>query len=162
MTQQFDSCVYIWKNKNTNSKRHRYPNAHSSIIHNAKLWKQPKCPSTEEQIKQIWHIKTIEYSAQFSSVTQLCLTLCSSMDCNTPGLPVHNQLPEFTKTYVHWVSDAIPPSHPLLSPSPPAFNLSQHQGLFKWVSSLLQVAKVLGGSALASVLPINIQDWFTF
>ena len=65
------------------------------------------------------------------------------MDCSTPGLPVHHQLPEFTQTHVHWVSDAIQSSHPLLSPSPPTFNLSQHQGLFKWVSSLHQVAQVL-------------------
>ena len=65
------------------------------------------------------------------------------MDCSTPGLPVHHQLLEFTQTHVHWVSDAIQPSHPLSSPSPLAFNLSQHQGLFKWVSSLYQVAKVL-------------------
>ena len=65
------------------------------------------------------------------------------MDCSTPGLPVHHQLLEFTQTYVHWVSDAIQPSHPLSSPSPPSFNLSQHQGLFQWVSSLQQVAKVL-------------------
>ena len=65
------------------------------------------------------------------------------MDCSTPGLPVHYQLPEFIQTHVHWVSDAIQPSHPLSSPSPPAFNLSQHQGLFQWVSSSRQVAKVL-------------------
>ena len=65
------------------------------------------------------------------------------MDCNMPGLPVHHQLPEFTQTHGHRVSDAIQPSHPLLSPSPPAFNLSQHQGLFKWVSSSHQVAKAL-------------------
>ena len=65
------------------------------------------------------------------------------MDYSTPGLPVHYQLLEFTQTHVHWVGDAIQPSHPLSSPSPPAFNLSQHQGLFKWVSSLHQVAKVL-------------------
>ena len=65
------------------------------------------------------------------------------MDCSTPGLPVHHQLPEFTQTHVHWVGDAIQPSHPLLSPSLPAFNFSQHQGLFKWVSSLHQVANVL-------------------
>ena len=57
------------------------------------------------------------------------------MDCSTPGRPVHHQLPEFTQTHVHWVSDAIPLSHPLSSPSPPAFNLSQHRGLFQWVSS---------------------------
>ena len=65
------------------------------------------------------------------------------MDWITPGLPVHHQLLEFTQTHLHWVSDALQPSHPLSSPSPPAFNLSQHQGLFKWVSSLHQVAKVL-------------------
>ena len=82
-------------------------------------------------------------SVQFSSVTQSCLTLCDPMDCSTPGLPVYHQLLEFTQTHVHWVSDAIQLSDPLSSPSPPAFNLSQHQGLFKWVSSLHQVAKVL-------------------
>ena len=69
--------------------------------------------------------------------------LCDPMDCRTPGLPVHHQLPEFTQTHVHWVSDAIQPSHSLSSPSPPAFNLSQHQGLFKLVSSLHQMAKIL-------------------
>ena len=79
-------------------------------------------------------------SSQFSSVAQSCLTLCDPMDCSTPGLPVHHQLPEFTQTHVHWVGDAIQPSHLLSSPSPPALNLSQHQGLFKWVSSSHQVA----------------------
>ena len=74
---------------------------------------------------------------------QSCLTLCNSMDCSMSGLPVHHQLPQSTQTHVHWVSDAIQPSHLLLSPSPPALNPSQHQGLFKWVSSLHQVAKVL-------------------
>ena len=83
------------------------------------------------------------HSVHFSSVAQSCPTLCDPMDCSTPGLPVHHQLPEFTQTHVHWVGDAIQPSHPLLSPSPPAFNLSQHQGLFQWVSSSNQVAKVL-------------------
>ena len=80
---------------------------------------------------------------QFSSVVQLCLTLCDSMNRSMQGLPVHHQLPESTQTPVHWVSDAIQPSHPLSSPSPPALNLSHHQGLFKWVSSLPQVARVL-------------------
>ena len=80
---------------------------------------------------------------QFSSVTQSCPTLCDPMDCSTPGFPVHHQLPEFTQTHVHQVGDAIQPSYPLLSPSPPAFNLSQHQGLFQGVSSLHQVARVL-------------------
>ena len=69
---------------------------------------------------------------QFSSVQSLsCPTLCDPMSCSTPGLPVHHQLPEFTQTHVHRVSDAIQPSHPLSSPSPPALNLSQHQGLFQ-------------------------------
>ena len=80
---------------------------------------------------------------QFSSLAQSCPTLGDPMDHSTPGLPVHYQLPEFTQTHVHWVSDAIQPSHPLSSPSPPAFNLSQHQSLFKQVSSSPQVAKVL-------------------
>ena len=80
---------------------------------------------------------------QFSSVAQLCPTLCDPMNCSTPGLPVHHQLPESTETHVHCVDDAIQPSHPLSSPSPPALNLSQHQGLFKQVSSPHQVAKLL-------------------
>ena len=68
---------------------------------------------------------------QFNSVTQLCLTLCNPIDCSIRGFPVHHQLPEFTQTHVHWVSDAIQLSHPLLSPSTPTFNLSQNQGLFQ-------------------------------
>ena len=68
---------------------------------------------------------------QFSLIAQLCSTLCDPMDCSTPGLPLHHQLPEFTQTHVHWVSDAIQPSHPLLSSSPPTFNPSQHRGLFQ-------------------------------
>ena len=84
-------------------------------------------------------IKT--FSVQFSSVAQSCPTLCNPMDCSTPGLPVHHQLSEFMQTHVHRVGDAIQPSHLLLSPSPPALNLSQHQGLFQWVSSLYQLAK---------------------
>ena len=76
-------------------------------------------------------------------VTKLYLAFCNPMNCSTPGFPVHHQLPEFTQTHVHWVGDAIQPSHPLSSPSPPTFNLSQHQGFYKWVSSSHQVAKVL-------------------
>ena len=79
----------------------------------------------------------------FCSVTQSCLTLCDPMDHSTPGFPVLYYLQEPAQTHVCWVSDAMQPSHPPSSPSPPAFNLSQHQGLFKWVSSLHQVAKVL-------------------
>ena len=70
-------------------------------------------------------------SQSVSSVAQLCLPLCDPMNCSTPGLPVHHQLPEFIQTHVHRVGDAIQPSHPLSSPSPPAFNLSQHPDLFK-------------------------------
>ena len=82
-------------------------------------------------------------SIQFSSVTQLCPTLCDPMNHSMPGLPVYYQLTEFTQTHVHRVSDAIQPSHPLVSPSPPAHNLSQQQGLFQWVNSSHEVAKVL-------------------
>ena len=82
-------------------------------------------------------------SVQFSSVSQSCPTLCDPMNRSTPGLPVHHKLPEFTQTHAHWVGDAIQPSHPLLSPSPPAPNPSQHQGFFQWVNSSHEVAKVL-------------------
>ena len=85
----------------------------------------------------------IPTSVWFSSVTQSCPTICNPMDCSTPVFPVHHQLLEPTQTHVHQVSDAIQPSHPLSSPSPLVFNLSQRLGLFKWVSSLHQVAKVL-------------------
>ena len=80
---------------------------------------------------------------QFSLVTQLWLTLSNPLDCSVPGFPVHNQLLELVQTLVHQVGDAIQPSHPLSSSSPPAFNLSQHQGLFQWFSSSHQVTKVL-------------------
>ena len=106
-----------------------------------------KCKKSEEN--------TVNNSVQFSSVTQSCPTLCEPMNCSMPGLPVHHQLPEFTQTHVHRVGDAIQPSHPLSSPSPPAPNPSQHQSLFQWVSSSHEVAKVL---ALASVLQMNTQD----
>ena len=90
-------------------------------------------------------IKTLSRSLtiQFSSVTQSCPTLCNSMNLSMPVLPVHHQIPEFTQTHIHWVSDAIQPSHPLSSPSPPAPNPSQNQSLFQWVNSLHEVAKVL-------------------
>ena len=79
------------------------------------------------------------------------------MDCSTTGLPVLHRLPGIAQIHIHRVSDAIQPSHPLSSPSPPIFNLSQYQGLFQWISSFHQVAKA---SASASVLPMNIQEWF--
>ena len=85
----------------------------------------------------------LSYQIQFSSVAQSCPTLCDSMDRSTPVLPVYHQLLESIQIHVHWVSDAIQPFHPLSCPSLPTLNLFQHQGLFKWVSSLHQVAKVL-------------------
>ena len=95
--------------------------------------------SSKLNIKKLrsWHL------GPFSSVTQSCPTLCDPMNCSTPGLPVHHQLPEFTQTEVHRVGDAIQPSHPLSSPFPPAPNPSQHQSLFQWVNSSPEVAKVL-------------------
>ena len=102
----------------------------------ARTRKQPRCPSADEWIRRLW-------SDQIRSVAQSCLTLCDSMNRSTPGLPVQHQLPEFTQNHVHQVSDAIQPSHPLSSPSPPAPNPSQHQSLFQWVNSSHQVAKVL-------------------
>ena len=97
----------------------------------------------ESQGRLYWFIQNFRLAIQFSSVDQSCPTLCDPVDCSTPGLPVHHQLPEFTQTHVHRVGDAIQPSHPLSSPSPPAFNFSQHQGLFQWVSSSHEVAKML-------------------
>ena len=100
-----------------------------------------------------------------SLVAQSCLTLCDPVDCSTPGLPVHNQLLEFTQIHVHWASDAIQPSHPLLSPSPPTFSLSQHQGFLQWVSSSHQVAKVLPsviygpGSVLSLTQALPLFPW---
>ena len=113
------------------------------------MWKLEKPTPTYSLFSEILsniHRKGIREpfsSVQFSSVAQSCPTLCDPMNCSTPGLPVHHQLPEFTETHVHRVSDAIQQSHPLSSPSPPAPNPSQHQSLFQWVSSSREVAKVL-------------------
>ena len=98
------------------------------------------------------------------SVSWLCPTLCHPMDCNTPGFSVLHYLPEFAQIYVHWVSDAIQPSHPLSSPSPLALNLSQHQGLFQWVGSSHQVAKILElqinpSNEYSGLISFRI-DWF--
>ena len=98
-------------------------------------------------------------SVQFSSVAQSCLILCNPMNCSLSGLPVHHQLLESTQTHVHWVGDAIQPSHPLSSTSTPAPNPSQHQSLFQWISSSHEVEQGTGVSALASFLPKNTQDW---
>ena len=101
----------------------------------------------------VWSVSW--FTLQFSCY---CVQLFATpMDCSMPGFLVYHKLSELAQTHVHWVGDAIQPSHPLSSPSLPALNLSQHQGLFKWVSSLHQVAKYWTS---ASVLPVNIQDWF--
>ena len=104
-----------------------------------------------------------KHSVHFTSVTQLYPTLYDPMDCSTPGFPVHHQFPEIAQTHAHRIGDTIQLSYPLLSPSPPTFNLSQHQGLFQWVSSSHMVGKGFSHSpsASASVLPMDIQDWFS-
>ena len=101
----------------------------------------------------------ISTSVQLSSVAQLCVTLCDPMDCSTLGFPVHHQLPEVLQTPVHWVSDAIQPSHPLSSPSPPAFKLSQNR-YFPMNRLFTSDDQTIGVSASASVLSMNIQDLF--
>ena len=97
-------------------------------------------------------------SVQFNSVAQSCQTLCDPMDCNMTGFPVHHQLLELAQTPVHQVGDAIQPCHLLLSPSPLAFNFSQHQGLFPRSQLFASGGQSIGVSALASALPMNIQD----
>ena len=108
---------------------------------------------------KIWYYLNWFFSPPvFSSVQLLSrVWLCSSVDHSTPGLPVHHQLPEFTETHGHWVGDAIQPSHPLSSPSPPALNLSQHQGLFK--SALHIRWPKYWSFSFTSVLPMKTQDW---
>ena len=101
-------------------------------------------------------------SVQFSSVAQSHPTLCDPVDCSTPGLPVHHQLLEFTQTHVQWVGNAIQPSHPLSSPSPPSLNLYQHQGHFQMSQLFASGGQSIGISASTSILPMNIQDWSPF
>ena len=107
-----------------------------------------------------WEISTLVVT-RHQSVHFSCSVVSNSLRSHgmKQGFPVYHQLPELVPIHIHWVSDAIQPSHPRSSPSPPAFNLSQHQDLFHWVSSLHQVAKVLELQS-ASVLPMDIQDWF--
>ena len=93
--------------------------------------------------QEFWSGLPLPTPVEFSSASQLCLTLCEPMDCSTPVFSVHHELPEFTQTHVHHINDSIQPFHPLPSPFPSAFNLSHHWGLFKLVSSSYQVAKVL-------------------
>ena len=106
------------------------------------LWNPMDCSPPGSSVHGICQARILQW-VQFSSVAQSCPTLCNPMNRSTPGLPVHHQLLKFTQTHVHRVADAIQPSHPLSSPSPPAPNPSQHQGLFQWVNSSHEVAKVL-------------------
>ena len=123
------------------SKRDQFPKyTNSSYSSISKQTNNPLKKLTKDINR---HFSKKDISLSVSSVAQSCPTLYDSMDCSTPSFPVHHQLLEFTQTHVHWVGDAIQPSHPLSSPSPPALNLSQHEGLFQWVNSSHEVAKVL-------------------
>ena len=123
------------------------------MLENSKFYNkeniEPRKRQLKKRIKYSWifykafHSLFSVHSVQFSSVVHSCPTLFNPMNHSTPGIPVHHQLPEFPQTHVHWVGDAIQPSHPLSSPSPPALNPSQHQSLFQWVNSSHEVAKVL-------------------
>ena len=107
---------------------------------------------------QRYRYKDSYSSVQLSSVAQSGPTLCNHMDCSTPGFPLHYQLSDLAQTHVRWVGDAIQPSHPLSSPSPPALNLSQHQSLFK-CQLFASGGQRIGVSASTSVLTVNTQDW---
>ena len=126
-----------------------------------KLWKEiyPKDESIWTKDWYLTHflVRVGDLSQSVSSVAQSCLTLCDPMDCNTPGFPVHHQLLELIQTHIHSVSDTIQSSHPLRSPSPPAFKQSQHQGQMNQL--FISGSQSIGVSASASVLPTNIQDW---
>ena len=101
----------------------------------------------------------MEFFKKVAGPKQSCLTLCDPMNLSTPGLRVHHQLPESTQTHVHWVGDAIQPSHPLSSPSPLTFNLAQHQGVFQMSQLFASGGQSVGVSVSKSVLPMNTQDW---
>ena len=136
-----------WKK---NSKKRRY-SKRSLGKHQAEYYEHYRSPRRRRGRQE----KLFE-SVQFISADQSYLTLRDPMSCSTPGLPVHQQLPGFTQTHFHWVGDAIQPSHPLSSPSPPAFKLSQHQGQMK--QFFASSGQSIGASA--SVLPVNTQGWF--
>ena len=161
------------------SEYHLFVHWYCLLMASASLWPQNLCnlpflcslnfttyyqlPTSASQFQLCKSVNLIDsfhfISVQFSSVAQSCPTLCDPMNRSTPGLPVHHQLPEFTQTHAHRVSDAIQPSHPLLSPSSPAPNPSQHQGLFQWSQLFAWGGQSIGVSASASVRPVNTQDW---
>ena len=146
----------------------RYPSVYKQISYVHTM----ECFSAVADNKQLVHVimwmnlknimlnreaRNISYLQECCSVTQSCPTLCNPLDGSSPGFPVLHHFPELAQTHVHWVSDAIQPSHPLSSPSPPAFNLSQHRS---FLMSLLFASGGQSVGASASVLPMNIQDWF--
>ena len=144
----------VWKGKKIGHWKMNFPGENMLLEKSGEIvteiikrWSQSK-NNTQLWIWPVMEVKSIAVksniaSDQIRSVAQSCPTLCDPMNHSTPGLPVHHQLPAFTQTNVHRVSDAIQPSHPLSSPSPPAPNPSQHQSLFQWVNSSHEVAKVL-------------------
>ena len=134
--------------ENTNLRSDMHLHIHWSMTYNSQDMETTSAPDKWINKEDAAHARThththTQRNIQFSSVAQSCPTLCNPMNRSTPGLPVHHQLPEFTQTHIHQVSNAIQPSHPLLSPSPPAPNPSQHQSLFQWVNSSHEVAKAL-------------------
>ena len=131
MTQTFSLVLFIFKAISVKHQKTKYNKMRYVCI----SYSQRTMEILSQAQTLLWD--------QFSSVAQSFSTLCNPMDCSTPGFLVDHQLPELTQTHVHWINDAIQPSHPLSSPSPPTFSLSQHQSLFKWVSSSHQVATVL-------------------
>ena len=136
---RFSSVLQAASNSLSGANAANYPTSHftdeeTEAQRNGAALSQSQAVSRKTGTSPPWtliSVPCILASVQFSPVTQLCLTLCNPMNRSTPGLPVHHQLPEFTQTHVHRVSDAIQPSHPLLSPPPPAPNPSQHQSLFQ-------------------------------
>ena len=150
ITQSFAGSLFCWWQDSNTEGRRRGPAvpAESSCVGGRR----------ESSVTVTWRIRMEAPGvwlrpAQLGSVAQSCQTLCDPMDCITPGFPVHHQLPELAQTHVHWVSDAIQPSHPLSSPSPPAFSLSQHQGFSNESALPIRWPKYL--SFIFSINPSN-------
>ena len=168
----WNGCLFSWALRRGNSQDPAFIN-HSPVIfpvcpsgishssEQAPLWyaflKKKKHP--DRGLKCLLEIHSGYTQYQFSSVAHSCPTLCDPVDCSTPGLPVHHQFPEFTQTHVHWVGDAIQPSHPLSSPSPPAFKSFPESGSFQMSQLFESGGQSIGVSASTSVLPVNTQDW---
>ena len=145
-------------------KRYFFKKRNENIIQVLKGTKDPRGSVTPFSLVVVWMLDSLCGISScliccYCSVAQSCLTLCDPMDCSMPGFPAIHHLLELAQTHVHQISDAIQPSHPLLFPSP-AFSLSQPQGLF-YELALASGGQSIGASASASVLPVNIQDWFS-